>query len=94
MDDRNSCTTCCGTPHASERTCICGGVGTRDAETDGLRQRAFKLEEKLAVLREDLERVVEERDALREEMQRHAKEFYALPYTRGGSVESRRGKRT
>jgi hypothetical protein len=50
------CLTCSATTHASGLTCICGGVGTRDAETDGLRRYAFKLEQKIA----QLEVVIEE----------------------------------
>jgi len=40
------CLTCGGTPPASGLKCICGGVGTRDAETDGLRRYAFDLEDR------------------------------------------------
>ena len=41
------CLTCGGTPPVSGLPCICGGHGTRDAETDGLRRHALALEEKL-----------------------------------------------
>jgi hypothetical protein len=44
MNDALSvCLTCGGTPPVSGLTCICGGVGTRDAEADGLRRYAFDL---------------------------------------------------
>ena len=38
----DSCLTCGGTPPVSGLPCICGGHGTRDAETDGLRRLALR----------------------------------------------------
>jgi hypothetical protein len=45
------CLTCGGTPHVSGLPCICGGLGTRDAETDGLRRYAFELERAIGTVR-------------------------------------------
>jgi hypothetical protein len=51
------CGVCCGEPLASGRKCICGGIGTEDAEMDGLRvalhdteRRAETAEQALAKL--------------------------------------------
>jgi hypothetical protein len=52
MNDALSvCLTCGGTPPVSGLTCICGGVGTRDAETDGLRHYLFELEKAIGTVR-------------------------------------------
>src|ERR1700674_4745356 len=45
------CLTCGGPPPTSSLLCVCGGVGTRDAETDGLRRYAFKLEKMIDTVR-------------------------------------------
>lgn len=55
------CGVCCGSPLKSGRQCICGGVGTEQAEMHGLRVECFNLREQLATAR---------RDALREVMER------------------------
>ena len=52
------CLTCGGTPPASGLPCICGGVGTRDAETDGLRRYAFELESVIGTVRPALKWVL------------------------------------
>lgn len=44
VDDARSCLTCGGIPPVSGLPCICGGIGTALAETDGLRRYAFDLE--------------------------------------------------
>lgn len=49
MDEK--CLTCGGTPPASGLPCICGGIGTRDAETDGLRRYVFDLESAISSAR-------------------------------------------
>jgi len=36
------CSTCCGTPHASGLTCICGGTGRAEDEVRGLRLAALR----------------------------------------------------
>jgi hypothetical protein len=41
------CGVCCALPLASGRPCICGGVGTADAERQGLRRYIFELEAQL-----------------------------------------------
>lgn len=41
--ERNSqCGTCCGTPHASGKPCICGGRNTAQAEAEGLRMALYE----------------------------------------------------
>ena len=45
------CFTCGGALHASGLPCVCGGVGTRDAETNGLRRYAFELESAIGTVR-------------------------------------------
>lgn len=42
------CNVCCGMPLPSGKPCICGGTGTEWAETQGLRERCFELEDELA----------------------------------------------
>ena len=56
MDEK--CLTCGGTSPVSGLPCICGGVGTRDAETDGLRRYAFDLESVIGRVRPALKWIV------------------------------------
>jgi hypothetical protein len=46
-----ACGVCLGQSLASGRECICKGVGTEQAETQGLRELAFELEGELAALK-------------------------------------------
>lgn len=43
----NICSVCAGLPLSSGKICICNGIGTQDAETNGLRKYVFYLEETL-----------------------------------------------
>ena len=49
------CGVCLGRPLASGRPCICGGVGTEDAEMYGLRAECFRLDAELTALRARVE---------------------------------------
>lgn len=46
------CNVCCGMPLASGKPCICGGTGTEWAETQGLREYCFKLEDKIGEIKD------------------------------------------
>jgi len=45
------CNVCLGSPLRSGRRCICGGVGTEQAELQGLRERCLDLEAEIAALK-------------------------------------------
>jgi hypothetical protein len=43
------CGTCGGSPHPSGIICVCEGVGTQDAEVEGLRQALFDAQVRLGM---------------------------------------------
>jgi len=49
------CNVCLGEPLKSGRQCICGGIGTEQAELQGLRERCFDLEARVEELETKLD---------------------------------------